>query len=452
MSEYNLEVAYVPGKENDFADGLSRRPDLRLMAVGALSPYDPWLKRINDAVSVNTEAQKFRKQALQRSESGPKCDGFVLQHGVLYYSANGLLRVFVPKQDGLRVSLIREFHDLPISGHFGWRKTYHALAQHYYWGNMTSDVHSYVTKCPVCQRMKPTRQPKPPIQPLEVPSRPFDRITLDWMTIGCTTKEGYDSVLCVVDKFTKWAIVIACDKHMSTSGLIDLLYKNVFSWVGLPNSIVGDRDTRLTAGEMRALCRGLCLKLKLSVAYHPQTDGQTEQFNSTLLQMLRCFVGKYHTDWPQHIPALLYAYHNTVHTATGYTPHKLLFGWSPRDLRAPLSCPDAKSCGDRDIEQWLRDRKSELKQAQVSMEVARQAMIRARKAALYPTEYKVGDKVKVSTDALPVRCPSTVSEKLQPKYIGPFTVLDVQGKVLHLQMPKSYAQVHDRFNIEQVRP
>ena len=150
---------------------------------------------------------------------------------------------------------------------------------------------------------------------------------------------------------------------------------------------------------MKALCRGLCIKLKLSVAYHPQTDGQTEQFNSTVLQMLRCFVNKYHTDWPLHIPALLYAYHHTVHTATGYTPHSLLFGWSPRDLRAPLHA-SAMSCDDHDIEQWLHERKSEFKQAQLSMEAARNAMIRAHKAAAIPTEYRVGDKVKVP----PMRC------------------------------------------------
>jgi hypothetical protein len=126
MSEYNLQVAYVPGKTNDFADGLSRRPDLRLMAVGALAPYDPWLKRINDAVSVCAEAQKFRKQALQRSELDPISNGFVLHHGVLFYRNDGLLRVYVPKQHGLRVEVIHEFHDLPIAGHFGWKKTYHA--------------------------------------------------------------------------------------------------------------------------------------------------------------------------------------------------------------------------------------------------------------------------------------------------------------------------------------
>jgi transposase InsO family protein len=199
-----------------------------------------------------------------------------------------MLRVYVPKQ--LRTALISEFHDIPIAGHFGWKKTYHALTQHDYWGNMASDVHGYVTRCPACQRMKPTKQPKPPLHPLKVPFRPFDQIILDWMTLGCKTKEGYDSVLCIVDKFTKWAIVIPYDKHMGTEEFINALYQHVVSWIGLPSSIVGDRDTRLTAGQLNALCRGLCMKLKLSTAYHPQTDGQTEQFNSTLLQMLRCFV------------------------------------------------------------------------------------------------------------------------------------------------------------------
>jgi hypothetical protein len=176
-------------------------------------------------------------------------------------------------------------------------------------------------------------------------------------------KQGHDGVLCILDKFSKWAIVIPTG-NFNTQDLIDTLYKNVFSWIGLPNSIVGDRDSRLTASQMRSLCKGLTLKLKLSTAYHPQTDGQTEQFNHTLLQMLRCFVNKYHSDWALHIPALLYAYHNTVHSATGFTPHRLLFGWCPRDIRAPLLSPEASS-GDPDIDKWLHDRRRDLQQAQV---------------------------------------------------------------------------------------
>ena len=91
---------------------------------------------------------------------------------------------------------------------------------------------------------------------------------------------------------------------------------------------------------MRKLTKQLQVKLQLSTAYHPQTDGQSERFHSTMLTTLRAFVNHHHSDWSEHIPAMLYAYHNTIHTATGYTPHMLLFDWSPRDLRAPVLSAD----------------------------------------------------------------------------------------------------------------
>ena len=237
---------------------------------------------------------------------------------------------------------------------------------------------------------------------------------------------------------------------MTTKQLVDVLFRHVFCWIGLPSSIVGDRDTRLTASQMRELTQHLGLKLQLSVAYHPQTDGQTEQFHSTLLQMLRCFVNQYHSDWAEHIPALLHAYHNTIHSSTGFTPHRLLFGWCPRDLRAPLSS-DAQS-RDPEVEQWLRDRRSELARAQVSMEAARQAMIRAHRASCNAHVYHPGDLVKVSTRVLPVRCTSTQVPKLLPKYIGPFTVASCNDKVVSLHLPKAYELVHAKFSVEDIRP
>jgi hypothetical protein len=124
----------------------------------------------------------------------------------------------------------------------------------------------------------------------------------------------------------------------------------VFAWAGLPASIVGDRDARdrLSASRFCAVCKALNLKLKLSVAYHRQTDGATEIFNKTFLTMLRCFVNQYHSSWADLLPPLLYAYHNAVHSATGFTPHLLLFGWTPRDLRVgrcKSTCMDSMQTG-----------------------------------------------------------------------------------------------------------
>jgi RNase H-like domain found in reverse transcriptase/Integrase zinc binding domain/Reverse transcriptase (RNA-dependent DNA polymerase)/Integrase core domain len=450
LSEFNLQVTYLPGKANIFADGLSR---VRLRIIAALAPYDGWLSRINVAVTHCPVAGGLKRKALNLDPKS-NADAYVIHHGVLYWRANGVLRVYVPSS--LRIDLIREFHDIPIAGHLGWRKCYQAMAQHYYWPGMPDGVREYVTHCPVCQRTKQTNQPKPPLRPLPAPARPFQHITLDWISGFPTDRRRKNSLLHIVDRFSKWVISIPCTKTMNTAQLCDVLYKEVFSWVGLPESITGDRDSRLTASQMRALLKFLNIKLKLSVAYHPQTDGTTERFHSTMLQMLRAFVNSTQRDWSEHVPALLYAYHNTVHTATGFTPHMLLFGWNPRDLRAPLysgenADPDMCS-GDADVDEWLRTRAHALRKAQVSLENAREAMIRAQKASDKAHVYKAGDLVKISTNALPLHLDSTQKPKLMPKYIGPLLVVSVSDKVVQVQLPASYSQVHDKFNVIDVRP
>jgi hypothetical protein len=301
----------------------------------------------------------------------------------------------------------------------------------------------YVITCPTCQRNKPTPQPALKLHPLPVPSKPFQHISLDWLSGFNVDRNGNDSVLNIVDRFNKWAVVIPCSKQMSTPDLIKVLYNRVFSWIGLPGSIIGDRDSRLTASQMRALCKALAIRLKLSVAYHPQTDGSTEVLNKTLLTALRGFSNAYHTNWSKVLPELLYAYHNTIHTSTGFTPHRLLFGWVPRDLRAPLTCPSDSDHAD--VEEWLRTRSDQLRAAQVKLEHARAAMIKARHSEYMPS-YQPGDLVKVSTRVLPLRCSSTQKAKLQPKYIGPFTVQEkLPGGAVRLVMPDCYSTVHNAF-------
>jgi Integrase zinc binding domain len=240
----------------------------------------------------SAHGRKIRGQALNPPVNA--VNKHVLHNGVLNWSAQGLLRVYVP--EALRAQLLQEFHDAPLGGHLGWRKTNDAMAQHYQWPGMAHEVHRYVTQCAVCQRVKPTRQPRPPLQPLQVPAKPFSQITLDWLGGFPKNKEGNDSVLNIIDKFTQWSIVIPCNEEMTAAKLAELLCNRLFSWVGLPMRMVGERDSRLTSLYMRTLCKHLRVKLKLSTSYHPQTDGQTENFNSTLLQMLRCFVNPFHTD------------------------------------------------------------------------------------------------------------------------------------------------------------
>jgi hypothetical protein len=452
LSEYNLQVAYIPGSANVFADGLSRRPDLRLMLVGALGSVDGLLKSITEGIKndpIATQHYQLACNAGKRSNAQ-----YRLLHGVLYYHHKGIMRVYVPSTNGIRKKLLVLYHDVPAAGHFGVEKSYRALSQFYYWPNMREDVVEHVRCCPACQRNKPTAALPVEAHPLPVANRPFECITLDWLSGFPKNKHEHNSVLNIVCRFSKWAIIVPCDYEMNTEALCSILWEKVFSWTGLPHSILGDRDTRLRAKQMRSVCSFLGTRLINSTAYHPQTDGQTENFNRIFITALRAFVNRYHTDWEECLPAILYSYHNTVHSSTGYTPHQLLFGWSPTDVRAPFAAAALKLTKDcSDIDRWLIERAEDLKKAQVSLEYARAAMVRAHKKGVKSYTYKAGDQVKVTTEHLPVRGTSTQAAKLMPRYVGPFTIAEqVNPGAYRLILPSSYEAVHDVFNESALRP
>jgi len=91
--------------------------------------------------------------------------------------------------------------------------------------------------------------------------------------------QGYDSILVVVDKFTKMGHFIPTTEKTSAEGLARLFRDNVWKLHGLPDSIISDRGPQFVAGIMKELNCMLGIKTKLSTVFHPQTDGQTERMN-----------------------------------------------------------------------------------------------------------------------------------------------------------------------------
>ena len=93
---------------------------------------------------------------------------------------------------------------------------------------------------------------------------------------------------------------------------------------GVPKDLVSDRDAKLTSKFWGALSALLGMKLRMSTAYHPQTDGQTERTNRTLGDMLRNFSGREPSAWDAHLSAAEFALNNAVNRATGRSPFFLL--------------------------------------------------------------------------------------------------------------------------------
>lgn len=126
---------------------------------------------------------------------------------------------------------------------------------------------------------------------------------------------------------------IAARMDWTAERLAQAFLEHVWRDKGLPDSIVSDRGSLFTSKFWSALCFHLKIKQRLSTAFHPQTDGQTERQNQTLKQYLQGYGNYQQDDWVEWLAIAEFAYNNSVHITTGKTPFYLAYGFH-------LSMPD----------------------------------------------------------------------------------------------------------------
>ena len=155
---------------------------------------------------------------------------------------------------------------------------------------MKQKISDYVDTCDTCQRNKTRRgKTQPPLKPLEVPTRPWAHITMDFIT-GLPESEGYNAILVVVDRFSKMGIFIPCTEKTDSKKTAKMLLDNVFTKHGLPDKITSDRGPQFTSNFTNEVYKAMNIENALSTAHHPQTDGQSERVNQELELYLRHYV------------------------------------------------------------------------------------------------------------------------------------------------------------------
>ncbi|GJP85757.1 hypothetical protein CLOP_g15856 [Closterium sp. NIES-67] len=156
-------------------------------------------------------------------------------------------------------------------------KTLTGIAKHYYWPYMADDVQKFVTSCDTCQRMKSSKQKKAGLlEPVPILEQPWQVVSLDFITELPTTTSGHDTILVVIDKFSKMGHFIPTHTIARTEELAQLFVRYIIS----------DRDPKFTDKFCKELVSLLGTKLAMSSAYDPQTDGQIERLNQIVEQLL----------------------------------------------------------------------------------------------------------------------------------------------------------------------
>jgi len=165
--------------------------------------------------------------------------------------------------------------------------------------------------------------------PNAIPEKPWSYISADFIT-KLPLAQGYDAILVVCNRFSKMAHFIATTERTSAEGLARLFRDQVWKLHRLPESIVSDRGVQFAAGMIKELNNLLGIQTKLSTAYHPQTDGQTERVNQELEQYLRVFIDHRQEQWPDWLGTAELAYNNKIHVATKVSPFKVNYSQDPR--------------------------------------------------------------------------------------------------------------------------
>ena len=312
-------------------------------------------------------------------------------------------------------------HDSITGGHTGQYKTQGLIIWNYWWPGIQGDIWKYTEGCEPCQYMK-THQEKAhnPLHPNKVLNTPWEHISIDIIR-ELPESNGYNAILVKVDRFSKLIIVIPTNMELTAHGTAYIYHDHVWSKHGLPCKVISDRGSQFTAQFIKDLHKLTGVVANLSTAYHPQTDGQTEQINQEVEQYLWLFVNHRQSNWHKWLSCAEFSYNDKFQTSTRFSPFFINYRWHPYKGTNPGW--QVKSQSAIEFAEQMKKIHEETKAALTMAQETMKCNYNKKKGR--SQECKIGKKVwlegtNISTD-WPIK-------KLDNKWHGPFTIIRKEGE------------------------
>ena len=460
LQEYEFAIKHRPGRQHSNADTLSRfpqaapsripeqRPDEALaVGVGATEVCASWtrediltaqrtdpsisaiLENLTQANGVPEETGKWKENGELRRyrqlwSQLEIIDGIVYRRVDKDTTSNRLVLV-VPRK--MRPDLLRLSHNDPSSGHMGINRCLERLQRRYYWPAMASEVQLWITECKPCNRRKtPVPSHKAPMKSITV-GQPMELWAMDILGPLPMTPRGNQYILVMSDHFTKWVEAVPMANQRAET-VAKAFVDEVVTRHGVPSKLLTDQGRNFEADLMKNVFSLLGVTKLRTSPYHPQTDGQVERLNRTLKGILTTYVNKDHTDWDVHLPLALFAYRNSVHSSSGVTPFKAIYG---REATTPLVLMSTPlDVQEQFISNYCDELEKTLKDVQVSITTKINEAQRRQKQSYddrnsvnQSKPFKKGDRVWLNDQAVP----KGLCRKFHLHWAGPYVVLSQLG-------------------------
>ncbi|QRW22889.1 Retrotransposable element Tf2 protein [Rhizoctonia solani] len=449
LARYNFQIIYCPGKQSGKPDTLSRQsdhadippaaqtmlPDPVFANVALVTPEKELQRQIEASLDQDESLEEILQFLQNQSRAPPSIKrafkDYKMEAGLLFYQG----QIVVPDVGTLRTDLLHIFHDSALAGHPGRQQTLELVSRNYYWPGICANTYWHVDSCETCQRIRKPKYASIPPEPLELPNRPWQHVSYN-MIVDLPKDGTCDSILVIVDSFTKYGIFVKCSKKLKAPELAELFLEHVWKRHGMPEKTISDRGRVFNNKFLKALYKRLGIDPHFSLAYHPQSNGQTERVNPSIKHFLRAYSGINQRDWTKWLPMAEFAYNNAVHSSTGKTPFKALYGWEPTltPSNVPTDVPEADDLAQTMEAQW--------KEVELALRQSKQCMTAGKDGS--PTEFKIGEEAWLDAKNVNLK---TLSPKLTEQRLGPFKVIEkISNQAYRLELPLTM-QIHNVFYI-----
>lgn len=234
----------------------------------------------------------------------------------------------------LQEVVISEAHSL--LAHLSPWKILAYLREQVWWKDMSKDIYSFCESCTTCKRSKPSNQkPYGLLNPLSVLTQPWEAIGINFIILLPLSKDrnsAYNSITVAIYLLIMMVHLILSHTNYTAQQVAELVFLEVYKHHGLPRAIISDRDSLFTSLFWSHLHKLVGSQLKMSSAYHPKTDGSTEQANQMIVQMIWQCIGLTQQDWITKLPVIEFAINSSQSKSTGYAPFFLNHGGMPRSM------------------------------------------------------------------------------------------------------------------------
>lgn len=309
LQRYDMIIKHRRGVDNVVPDALSRS-----IEVVSVQTTDDWYTKIKKQVLANPEKYKdFRID-------------------------NGVLKKFIPvKTDSLdyrfewktcvpqnrQEHILVEEHDDAL--HLGAEKTISRIRKKYFWPRITEDVRKYIRQCSICQLSKPsTRSQHPEMGKQRITTKPFQILALDFIQSLPRSKMGNSHILVMMDLFSKFCLLFPL-RRISTGQVGLILQQNWFRRYSTPECIITDNASTFLSHDFKRLLDKYHIQHWANTRHHSQAN-PVERLNRTINACIRTYVRTDQKLWDSRISEIEYVLNTTPHTATGFSPYRILFG------------------------------------------------------------------------------------------------------------------------------